>query len=412
MSAFQGPAHTVRRFVLAALCLCVSVSHSAHVAAQTVDQYAVLAKVNEARRANGVPPLAWNAQLAKAAESHSADMARKGFVDEIGSDGRSPRQRVEASGYAQWPSVRIWSESIYAGQSGFDEALDFLLSDDVQRRTLLDRRTREIGIGIGQDALRTYWTLTFGAQPNLLPVFINDDAPVANNLQVAVLLTQEEAVPNGEGTAIGRVVEVRLSNTPDFAGAAWQPWESLIPFTLSRGTGAKTVYVEMRDGAGRTTLTSDRIDYDPTSRGSARPIGPGPVATQAALPAEPPPLPAATPEPTAISLGIVVTLPPATATAPVASTGAPMAAAPGAVVVTIAPTPSPTPQATAQDTTPASVVLDGPPTAEAVAGATVRQFGRDSAGAAPALPEWLIPLYLIAQAAVIAIGLAAFLRRK
>lgn len=410
MKSFQRPMHTgteVRRFLFAALCLCISVFHTFHVAAQTVDQYAVLAKVNEARRANGVPPLAWNAQLAKAAESHSADMARKGFVDEIGSDGRSPRQRIEASSYARWPSVRIWSESIYAGQSGFDEALDFLLNDDVQRRALLDRRVREIGIGIGQDELRTYWTLTFGAQPNLLPVFINDDAPIANNLQVAVLLTQEEAVPKGEGTAIGRVVEVRLSNTPDFAGAAWQPWESLIPFTLSRGTGAKTVYVEMRDGAGRTTLTSDRIDYDPTSRGSARPIGPGPVATpvaepvgtSAAVPA--PPTPAATPEPTAINLSIVVTLPPSTA------------AAPGAVVVTIAPTPTPLPTPTpGPATTRASVVLDAPPTAPAGAGATVRQFGGDSAGAAPALPDWLIPLYLIAQAAVIAIGLTAFLRRK
>jgi hypothetical protein len=38
----------------------------------------------------------------------------------------------------------------------------------------------------------------------------------------------------------------------------------------------------------------------------------------------------------------------------------------------------------------------------------VRQFG----GSQFELPAWLVPLYLIAQAAVIVLGLAAFIRRK
>jgi hypothetical protein len=336
--------------------------------------------------------------------------------------------------------VRLWAESIYAGQSGFDEALGFLLSDDVQRRNLLDRRLREIGIGIDRDSLRTYWTLTFGSQPNLLPVFINDDAPITNNLQVAVLLTQEESMPNGEGTAIGRVVEVRLSDKPDFAGAEWQPWEALMPFTLGRGIGVKTLYVQMRDGAGRTTLASDSIDYDPTSRGSARPIGPGAlgtptgvatsatvaptaaaagtgtaagtaattgaVATATAVPAAPP-----TPVPTAIGIGAVATLTPESTPAPTplvptAPTGT--MTTPWAVVVVVRPTQAPA-QATSAGR--ASIVVSAPTPAPTPTDGTstgVRQFSRNDV----ALPPWLLPLYLIAQTAVIVIGLAVFLRRK
>jgi uncharacterized protein YkwD len=70
--------------ILLSLCvLCVFAVRPAN--AQSAHKLNTLAKVNEARRANGAPPLAWNAQLDKAAQRHSDDMASKGFVDEIGS---------------------------------------------------------------------------------------------------------------------------------------------------------------------------------------------------------------------------------------------------------------------------------------------------------------------------------------
>ena len=233
-----------------------------------------LARLNEVRRSNGLPPLAWNALLARAAQTHSEDMASGGFVDTTGSDGSSPSERIASAGYAAWPQQRVWAESVYAGQGRFDQVLAFLLSNDEQRRIVLSARLREVGIGIARDDARTYWTLTFGAQPNLLPIFINEDAPMTNSRQVAVLLTQEEAVPEGDRNAIGRVLEVRLSDRPDFAGADWQPWEPLIPYTLPDQPGRHTVYVEMRDGAGRTTIAADNIEYDPAAPDAARPLAP------------------------------------------------------------------------------------------------------------------------------------------
>jgi hypothetical protein len=404
-----------------ALCvLCVSAVSTNGVQAQTDEQLATLAQVNEARRANGVPALAWSAQLAKAAQGHSDDMASKGFVDEVGSDGTTSRQRIDTAGYARWPSVRAWGESIYAGQTDFAEALGFFLNDEVQRRALLNPKFREIGIGIGKDSLRTYWTVTLGAQPNLLPVFINDDAPVTNNRQVAVQLTQEEAVPNGEGNAIGRVVEIRISDKPDFAGAAWQPWEALVPFTLDRRTGTKTVYVQMRDGAGRTTIGSDTIEYDPNSRGNVRSVGSGVAATQPApAPTEiPTVLPLATepPPPTATSIAInpVITLPPDTPTPEATIAAQPAAAtptlAPAAIVVIIQPTDTPAPSVesspASESDQPLTTLIEPSPTPSTAT--DVRQFG----AAQPALPGWLVPLYLVAQTAVIVLGLVALLRRK
>jgi hypothetical protein len=376
--------------------------------AQSAEKLDALTRLNEARRVNGVPLLAWSALLDKAAQRHSADMASKGFVDEIGSDGSTPRQRVEAAGYPKWAGAQIWAESIYASQSSFDEAINFILSEDGQRRALLNDRVREVGIGIAKDNLRTYWTITYGAQPGVLPLFINEGATVTNDRNVAVQLTQEQAVPNGEGSLIGRVVEVRLGSTPDLSNVAWQPWEPLLPFTLARGTGAKTVFVEMRDGAGRTTLVSDSIDYDPNSNPGVKPVAPGntsPTAAPATV-AAPTPLPTLTAEQS--GLNAVVTLPPEpTATAVPAATPAPQGATPAAVVVRSALTPSVTPPML--PATPTNEAQGGSsfaelPTPEAPA---VRQW---SAGAP--VTDWLLPLYLIAQAGVIAIALILFIRRK
>lgn len=357
--------------------------------------------------------LAWSVLLDKAAQRHSDDMANKGFVDEIGSDGSTARKRVEAAGYPKWSGAQIWSEAIYAGQTTFDEALDFFLGDAGQRRALLSDRVREVGIGIAKDNLRTYWTITFGAQPGVLPIFINEGAAVTNDRNVAVQLTQENAVPNGEGNIIGRVVEVRLGSTPNLSNASWQPWEALLPFTLERGAGTKTVYVEMRDGAGRVTLASDSIEYDPNSKPGVKPVAPGNDAATL-VPAPSPtlaPLPTATVVP--LDVNPVVTLPPepsATSQPALAPSATPPAsgATPAAVVMVIAPTSTampPVPRAT-------TIVVEQAggssfvelPTPEAPA---VRQFGAGSS-----LADWLLPLYLVVQAGVIAGAIILFIRRK
>ena len=408
--------------------------------AQGGDKGDALAKLNEARRQNGVLPLVWNAQLEKAAQRHSDDMARGGFVDEVGSDGTSSRQRVEASGYAKWPSVRVWGESIYAGQTSFDEAIGFFMGDDVQRHALLNPKLREADIGIAKDSVRTYWTVTLGSQPNLLPVFINDGAPVTKDRQIAVQLTQEDAVPQGDDNAIGQVVEVRISDRSDFGNADWQPWEPLVPFTLDRLSGPKTVYVQMRDGAGRTTIGASSIEYDPNSRIAPRPVSPGSLpGVPSPSPTVPEPAPSPVSEPALGSIASPLSSPTAAAPAqpnatpilptstavdigkPVLADAGPKTATPrapsapaqktpvhsGAVVVLIAPTATATSLAFTNATTdndPGAATIVLTPSPEAPVSA---QSARNSS-----LPDWLLPGYLVAQAAIIVIGLALFIRRK
>jgi hypothetical protein len=379
--------------------------------AQTSDKLDALAQINKTRAVNGVPPLAYSVILDKAAQRHADDMSRKGFVDTIGSDGSTPRQRIEASGYPTWRSVRPYAESIYAGKVTFAQALAFLLDDDGQRRPLLSPRLREVGVGVATDGTRTYWAITYGSQPNVLPIFINDGATTTNNAQVAIQLTQEEAVAQGEGNAMGRAIEIRASDKPNFDGAQWQPFERLIPFTFDKKDGVKTVYVQYRDGVGRTATSSASINFDSRAKIALTPIGPGAVET-VAVPTEPVNvIQADTPTPTEMPPPTNTPIPPAT----------PTAVQPDATLIDVAPTASPRPVespaafvvATPIQTTPSAqaiVFLPQPTVSLTRIESPLRAKEKNSARFE--LPSWVVPFYVFAQIGVIVIGLVALLKRK
>ncbi len=247
---------------------------------QSAGKAAVMALVNGARLSSGLTPLAVNPALETAAQKHSDDMAHKGFVDHTGSDGSTPVERISLAGYPAWSSTRIWGELVYAGEKSFDEALHSILQDEAQRRTLLTNRFREIGIGIATatnsaGVQTTYWTLDFGSQPNVLPIFINDGVTLINVPQVALHLTQEDAMPGGEGNAMGRAVEMRVATDYTFKGINWRKWEALVPFTFDTTPGLKTVYVQMRDGGGRSAISAASVQYDPNSTPQVAPMSPG-----------------------------------------------------------------------------------------------------------------------------------------
>lgn len=373
-----------------------------------------LAALNRLRAENGVPALAANAQLDAAAQRHADDMAAKRFVDSVGSDGSSGRQRIEAAGYPGWNGARPWAESIYAGQALFDDALQFLANDEGQRRALFSPRFREVGIGIASDGVRTYWVVTYSSQPNVLPITINDGAPITNDPQVAIQLTQEEAVPIGDARAIGSVVDVRLSSSPDFAKAEWQPWERLIPFTFDRKSGEKAIYVEMRDAAGRTAMSRASILLDTKAKQMVTPLGPGAVET-VAIPTEPP-LVIETPTAAVEPAHNVASAPGATSTAVqvnalvIASTPAPPAIPAEQLIPTpirIATEPAPQPQGAFDgDLGPTSSIVS----AEVEPTPVVRPLfqPRDQTR----LPQWLLPIFVSLQTLVIIGALVRIILRR
>jgi hypothetical protein len=152
------------------------------------------------------------------------------------------------------------------------------MNDEASRSQILSTIYRETGVGVaeGGEGVR-YVVLVFGVHPNVLPIFINDGAPLTDSPQVAVRLTNEEARPDGQGNLyVGSVIEYRISNEPVFEDRPWQAWEPLVPWSLPDTMGEHTVYVEYRDAAGRTAKAADSIylgdELPPTPVPAATPL--------------------------------------------------------------------------------------------------------------------------------------------
>ena len=124
------------------------------------------------------PPLAWNPDLAAAAQAHSNDMATNQFQSHTGSDGSSPDQRMQEAGYTNASST---GENAFAYASSVDEAMqafliDWGVSDDGHRRNILQPDVsssdayQSVGIGIATtsgDSTVGPMVITqdFGSQP-------------------------------------------------------------------------------------------------------------------------------------------------------------------------------------------------------------------------------------------------------
>ncbi len=239
------------------LLIALLASFAAPVKAQGSDAGQILARINALRTQNGLPPLDLNGQLAASAQQHSDDMAATGNISHTGSDGSSIDSRIRASGYGHWRGFGIWGENIYGGQTAnVETAWNFWINSQVHRANLLNPRYREVGIGVSQSGNGTYYTLNFGAQPNVLPFFVTGSAPI-----VTLLLTNEDDITTGEGVAImGQATQVRVAEGDDTNSASWQPWAPTIPFQLSETPGPHTITVEYKDDLGRGTKSTRTIN--------------------------------------------------------------------------------------------------------------------------------------------------------
>lgn len=240
--------------LLVAATLCVTTAH-----AQT-DAVADLAtRLNRERIARGVAPLALNPKLTAAAQGHADDIARNRNFGHIGSDGSTATERIARAGYGKYS----WGYRVGENWAHFRNVADAVamwMDSAPHRNNILHPVLREMGIGIAAvTGGNTIYVVDFGAQPNVLPIFINDGATETTSPYVVLTLTSEEVTPNGDGDAIGRPVQVQIANSPDFAGAAWQPFATKINWTLAASSGVQTVYVKYRDTKGRTAIASTSI---------------------------------------------------------------------------------------------------------------------------------------------------------
>ncbi|MGJ5748912.1 RNA polymerase sigma factor (sigma-70 family) [Streptomyces puniciscabiei] len=120
----------------------------------------VVALVNKERAGAGCGPLTEDAQLQKAAQGHSDDMAARHFFDHTNPDGADPGQRITAAGY-------LWStygENIAQGQQTAAAVMDSWMHSPGHRANILNCSFKDIGVGVHNGTGGPWWTQDFGAK--------------------------------------------------------------------------------------------------------------------------------------------------------------------------------------------------------------------------------------------------------
>ncbi len=115
--------------------------------------------LNTMRAQNGLPPLQANAELASAAATHAQDMSFQSRPWHWGSDGSSPMQRAQRSGYRGSVIGELISETF---ESEFETVNAWMLEPET-RQVILDRRAQDVGVGWHQDDNgKLWWTVVLG----------------------------------------------------------------------------------------------------------------------------------------------------------------------------------------------------------------------------------------------------------
>ncbi|MEU9111017.1 CAP domain-containing protein [Streptomyces sp. NPDC048483] len=116
----------------------------------------ILEIVNSERSKAGCSPLTLNANLTKAAQDHSKDMADHRNMSHTGSDGSSPEDRITRAGY-NWTA---YGENVAYGYSTPESVMQGWMSSPGHKRNILDCSFKEMGVGLAQPG--DYWTQDFG----------------------------------------------------------------------------------------------------------------------------------------------------------------------------------------------------------------------------------------------------------
>lgn len=120
----------------------------------------VIALVNKERSAAGCGPVSEDAQLDKAAQGHSDDMAARNFFDHTNPDGAGPGERVTAAGY-RWST---YGENIARGQQTPQAVMDSWMHSPGHRANILNCSFKNLGVGVHNGSGGPWWTQDFGAR--------------------------------------------------------------------------------------------------------------------------------------------------------------------------------------------------------------------------------------------------------
>lgn len=118
------------------------------------------ARVCGAERFSAAPPLRWEPRLGAAAREHSRDMAAAGRLSHSSRDGRTPWDRIAATGY-EFSNV---AENVAGGQPDPQAAVASWVQSPGHCANIMNPDLRDFGAGGEPGATGTiYWTLKLGA---------------------------------------------------------------------------------------------------------------------------------------------------------------------------------------------------------------------------------------------------------
>jgi uncharacterized protein YkwD len=112
---------------------------------------ALLCVIDAERAARGLPAVRESAQLTQAAQGHADDMVTRRFFAHVTPGGSTLGDRVRATGYLRRRSDWELGEAIAWAQQPLDTAASLMrawLASPPHRAIILDRRFREVGIGV------------------------------------------------------------------------------------------------------------------------------------------------------------------------------------------------------------------------------------------------------------------------
>lgn len=120
----------------------------------------VVELTNQVRAEDGCgTPLVVNAQLTRAAQGHSQDMARRGYFSHTSPEGGTFVTRARAAGYAS-----PVGENIAYRVTTPERVMKLWADSRPHRKNISNCKARAIGVGVASNARtgRLYWTQIFG----------------------------------------------------------------------------------------------------------------------------------------------------------------------------------------------------------------------------------------------------------
>jgi uncharacterized protein YkwD len=112
---------------------------------------ATLCLINAQRTSRGLPALAADPRLTRAARAHAIDMVRRSFFSHVAPGGATMTQRVARTGYLRGARAWALSENIAWGagtESTPTAIVTGWMESPPHRAAILDGRFRDLGIGV------------------------------------------------------------------------------------------------------------------------------------------------------------------------------------------------------------------------------------------------------------------------